>query len=154
MIIKAISPLFRYDGEPSVSNGIMYQLPSSHLFIHRVPAKLSCRVYALWNKLLPATALVSSWLLTDLTGSAQHWFSGRYAVSPPLLVFCWLGLSPRLLQVPFQNPAQLQMLLELSRILESFFPAVYAATLCTLSGYRISFISFSGSYFFPVFSIV
>lgn len=58
MIIKAISPLFRYDGEPSVSNGIMYQLPSSHLFIHRVPAKLSNRVYALWRILLPATALV------------------------------------------------------------------------------------------------
>ena len=72
MIIKAISPLFRYDGEPSVSNGIMYQLPSSHLFIHRVPAKLSNRVYALWSKLLPATALVYLWLLTDLTGSAQH----------------------------------------------------------------------------------
>ena len=72
MIIKAISPLFRYDGEPSVSNGITYQLPSSHLFIHRVPAKLSNRVYALWSKLLPATALVYLWLLTDLTGSAQH----------------------------------------------------------------------------------
>ena len=29
-----------FDGEPSMSNGIMCQLPSSHLFIHRVPAKL------------------------------------------------------------------------------------------------------------------
>ena len=44
MIIKAISPLFRYDGEPSVSNGIMYQLPSFHLFIHQVLTKLSNRV--------------------------------------------------------------------------------------------------------------
>ena len=42
--IKAIIPLFNYDGEPSVSNGIAYQLPSSHLFIHRVTAKLSNRV--------------------------------------------------------------------------------------------------------------
>ena len=42
--IKAIIPLFNYDGEPSVSNGILYQLPSSHLFIHWVPAKLSNRV--------------------------------------------------------------------------------------------------------------
>jgi len=42
--IKAIIPLFSYDGEPSVSKGIMSQLPSSHLFIHRVPAKLSYRV--------------------------------------------------------------------------------------------------------------
>ena len=32
--IKAIIPLFNYDGEPSVSNGIVYQLPSSHLLIH------------------------------------------------------------------------------------------------------------------------
>ena len=42
--IKAISPLNNYEDEPSVSNGILYQLPSSHLFIHRVPAKLSNRV--------------------------------------------------------------------------------------------------------------
>ena len=82
MIIKAMFPLFRYDGEPSVSTGIMSQLPSSHLFIHWVPAKLSCRVYALWRILLPATALVCVWLFTDLTGSVQHSFSGRYAVPP------------------------------------------------------------------------
>lgn len=33
-----------YDGEPSVSKGIVFQLPSSHLSIHRVSAKLSNRV--------------------------------------------------------------------------------------------------------------
>ena len=38
--IKAIFPLLNYDDEPSVSKGIVSQLPSSHLFIHRVPAKL------------------------------------------------------------------------------------------------------------------
>lgn len=42
--IKAISPLNNYEDEPSVSNGILYQLPSSHLFIHWVPTKLSNRV--------------------------------------------------------------------------------------------------------------
>ena len=42
--IKTTIPLFNYDGEPSVSNGILYQLPSSHLFIHWVPTKLSNRV--------------------------------------------------------------------------------------------------------------
>ena len=42
--IKAIIPLFSYDGEPSVPNGIVFQLPSSHLFIHWVPTKLSIRV--------------------------------------------------------------------------------------------------------------
>lgn len=39
--IKAIFPLLLYDGEPSVPNEIVSQLPSSHLFIHRVPTKLS-----------------------------------------------------------------------------------------------------------------
>ena len=39
--IKAIFPLLLYDGEPSVPNEIASQLPSSHLFIHRVPTKLS-----------------------------------------------------------------------------------------------------------------
>lgn len=38
--IKAIFPLLNYDDEPSVSKGIVSQLPSSHLSIHRVPAKL------------------------------------------------------------------------------------------------------------------
>ena len=42
--IKTTIPLFNYDGEPSVSNGIMYQLPSFHLFIHQVLTKLSNRV--------------------------------------------------------------------------------------------------------------
>ena len=42
--IKAIIPLNNYEDEPSVSNGILYQLPSSHLFIHWVPTKLSNRV--------------------------------------------------------------------------------------------------------------
>lgn len=39
--IKAIFPPLNYGGEPSVSTGIGSQLPSSHLSIHRVPAKLS-----------------------------------------------------------------------------------------------------------------
>ena len=79
---KGYFPLFRYDGEPSVSTGIVSQLPSFHLFIHWVPAKLSYRVYALWSVLLPATALVCFGLLTDLIGSVQHYFSGRCAVLP------------------------------------------------------------------------
>ena len=64
--MKAINPLFNYDGEPSVSKGIVSQLPSSHLSIHQVPAKLSYRVQALRRELPPATALVCLWyLLTD-----------------------------------------------------------------------------------------
>ena len=42
--IKAIFPPINYGGEPSVSMGIVSQLPSSHLSIHRVPAKLTYRV--------------------------------------------------------------------------------------------------------------
>lgn len=56
--IKAIFPLINYDDEPSVSTGILTQLPSSHLSIHRVLTKLLTEVLASWNKLLPATALI------------------------------------------------------------------------------------------------
>ena len=35
-----------YDGEPSVSHGVAPQLPSYHLFIHRVPVKLQSGVTA------------------------------------------------------------------------------------------------------------
>ena len=46
-------------GEPSVSNGIAYhQLASSHLFIHRVPAKLSNRVMPYGT---PSAGYSSSW---------------------------------------------------------------------------------------------
>ena len=44
LLYKGYKSSVNYDGEPSVSNGIVYQLPSSHLFIHWVPAKLSNRV--------------------------------------------------------------------------------------------------------------
>lgn len=76
----------------------------------------------------------------------------------PLAGLLMTGMIPfsRLFRVPFQNPAQHQTFLKLSRILEFFFSDLfdYAAAVCTLSGYRISFNSFSGSYGFPVFSIV
>ena len=85
MIIKAISPLFRYDGEPSVSNGIVYQLPSSHLLIHRVPAKLSNRVIALRSELLQATALVCILILLTSSFHRVRLFRGRI----PCFIFCW-----------------------------------------------------------------
>ena len=44
LLYKGYKSSVNYDGEPSVSNGIVYQLPSSHLLIHRVLAKLSNRV--------------------------------------------------------------------------------------------------------------
>ena len=44
LLYKGYKSSVNYDGEPSVANGIVSQLPSSHLSIHRVPAKLSNRV--------------------------------------------------------------------------------------------------------------
>ena len=42
--MKAIFPPINYGGEPSVTIGIVSQPPSSHLSIHRVPAKLENEV--------------------------------------------------------------------------------------------------------------
>ena len=44
LLYKGYKSSVNYDGEPSVSKGIVSQLPSSHLLIHRVLAKLSNRV--------------------------------------------------------------------------------------------------------------
>lgn len=88
-VYKGYSFSVNYDGEPSVSNGIVSQLPSSHLFIHRVPAKLSNGVYAPRSKLLPATALVCKLTLTDLTRhlGGTDFISGRYAIFCHVSVF-------------------------------------------------------------------
>ena len=68
--IKAIFPPINYDDEPSVSKGIMSQLPSSHLFIHRVQAKLLNSVYSLRKKPMPATALIFHLIVTDRASHA------------------------------------------------------------------------------------
>ena len=44
LLYKGYKSSVNYDGEPSVSNGLVAQLPSSHLFIHRVLTKLSYEV--------------------------------------------------------------------------------------------------------------
>ena len=69
--IKAISPPINYGGEPSGSIGIVSQLPSSHLSIHRVPAKLSNRVmpYGMYScrlRLLFIVLLLTGCLLAAL----------------------------------------------------------------------------------------
>ena len=84
--IKAIFPPINYGGEPSVPTGILSQLPSSHLSIHRVPAKLtnrvmpygenSCRlrllfvVGSLLTGFLP-TVLINQWTLHRLIPPCQ-----------------------------------------------------------------------------------
>ena len=85
MLYKGYKSSVNYDGEPSVSNGIVYQLPSSHLLIHRVPAKLSNRVIALRSELLQATALVYILILLTCPFRRVRIFRGRF----PCFVTCW-----------------------------------------------------------------
>ena len=74
----AIFPLLFYGSEPSVSNGILSQLPSSHLSIHRVPAKLFYGVMLHGKSFLPATALFLIELsLTRFPYSSTDRISGR-----------------------------------------------------------------------------
>ena len=77
LLYKGYKSSVNYDGEPSVSNGIVYQLPSSHLLIHRVPAKLSNRVIALRSELLQATALVYILILLTWLLHRGRIFRGR-----------------------------------------------------------------------------
>ena len=75
MNIKAIFPLFNYGGEPSVSKGIVSQLPSSHLLIHWVPAKLSNGVMPHGENSCQLQLLfLFDYLLTYL-GITQHCFA-------------------------------------------------------------------------------
>ena len=106
----------------------------------------SCRLQLLF---------VFDYLLTCLVPHSTHSVDATLCL--PLVGLLMTGIPfPRLLRGPFQNPAQYQTFLQLSRILEFFFSDLfdYAAAVCTFSGYRISFNSFPGSYGFPVFSIV
>ena len=154
MIIKAVFPLFRYDGEPSVSNGIMYQLPSSHLFIHRVPAKLSYRVYALGG----FSCRLQLLFVLDyfLTWSVPH--STDFVDAPLCLPFAGLLLTGIICPVSFgfrsRTLLSSRCFWNSAGFWNPSFLVVYATAVCTVSGYRISFSSFSESYGFPVFSIV
>ena len=86
LLYKGYKSSVNYDGEPSVSNGITYQLPSSHLLIHRVLAKLSNRVIALRSKLLQATALVCILILLTCPFHRVRIFRGRITLFLYLLV--------------------------------------------------------------------
>ena len=100
LLYKGYKSSVNYDGEPSVSNGIVYQLPSSHLLIHRVPAKLSNRVIALRSELLQATALVCILILLTCSFHRVRLFRGRI----PCFIFCWSSCLCRkcfLLFLPF-----------------------------------------------------
>lgn len=86
LLYKGYKSSVNYDGEPSVSKGIVSQLPSSHLLIHRVLAKLSNRVIALRSKLLQATALVCILILLTCPFHRVRIFHGRITLFLYLLV--------------------------------------------------------------------
>ena len=77
--IKAIFPLINYDDEPSVSMGIMSQLPSFHLLIHRVPAKLFIRVMPYGENFCQLQLLFDFDFLTLPAGMFTD-FSGRVSM--------------------------------------------------------------------------
>ncbi len=106
--IKACPPLSTMMVNLPCLWGSVSQLPSSHLFIHRVPAKLLFGVYAPWNKSLPATALVCTWIITDLplaSDGAEH-VSGRFTSLILRRSVSLRSNSPRYVFGSFQNPAR------------------------------------------------
>ena len=83
----------------------LYQLPSSHLFIHRVLAKLSNRIYVLRRVLLQATALVWSLIFTDQFLPARYGFSVDAAPAFSCWSLCWChGLTTPSLSGFFPEP--------------------------------------------------
>lgn len=95
------------NGEPSVSNGVMPQLPSFHLFIHRVPAKLLNGIWVPRKIPLPATALVFYLIVTDQTCPMMVLIDSVDALPPQILI----GLSadaadfqPHHVRVSFPEP--------------------------------------------------
>ena len=107
LLYKGYKSSVNYDGEPSVSKGIVSQLPSSHLLIHRVPAKLSNRVIALRSELLQATALVYILILLTCPFHRVRIFRGR--ITPPRFAGLCDDAVPLVLhryRVSFQNPAR------------------------------------------------
>ena len=78
-LVKAVFPLSAMMVNLPCLKGSLPQLPSSHLFIHRVPAKLLRGVSAPWKNTLPATALVCRFEFTDLplVSDGAELLSGR-----------------------------------------------------------------------------
>jgi hypothetical protein len=139
--------------------GSLSQLPSSHLFIHRVPAKLSNRVYALRSKLLPATALV--FVNLDGSGTAFLWWT-ELSVDAPIVVFAdrfvrISGFFIRSLRVTIQNPTRPTPLSrDPGRVLECcllrFSYLINLPSGASLPGVRYLTAFFAGSYLSPVVS--
>ena len=138
--------------------GSLSQLPSSHLFIHRVPAKLSNRVYALRRVFLPATALV--FVNLDGSDTASLWWTDDQWTHPSSLLPVSLcgyqdsssavyGLLSRTLSDSCLTCHKSDRVLEYCLFL--LIPCPHQPAICSCaSWYIMSDLIFSGSYFTPV----
>ncbi len=87
--------------------GSVSQLPSSHLFIHRVPTKLSNGIFVPRRVLLLATAPVCEWIITgsaDLTQTCRL-SGGRDTVCT--VSGSSAGVNTPFSGFPIQNPARI-----------------------------------------------
>ena len=157
MLYKSYFPSANYDDEPSVSKGIVSQLPSSHLFIHRVPAKLldrvmpygkyRCRLQLLFLLIVTDHAFSVAVLIHSVDAFPPQTPSGLFPDNVFLIDIVYGFL--------FQNPANFPTLAEPWQSSGYLFFTFYATDdNVFLPGRLISFSNFSGSYFTPVFRIV
>ena len=119
LLYKGYKSSANYDGEPSVSKGIVSQLPSSHLSIHRVPAKLSNRVMPYGENYCKLQLLFVFFDFTDLPapqGTDIPWtltlprFAGHCDDAAPVALHRY--------QVSFQNPARSRKNPKTGKVLE------------------------------------
>ena len=114
---------------------ILSQLSSSHLFIHRVLAKLSNRVVPYGVNYRKLQLLFVVWFLLTLWFCKVRFPADAY----PASLNQSFRYDPRSMdlgqRVPFQNPAQFQKFLNLSRILEYCFALYFLCSQAFLPGF-------------------
>lgn len=108
LLYKGYKSSVNYDGEPSVPNGIVYQLPSSHLLIHWVLAKLSNRVMPYGENYCKLQLLFVYWFYWpahSAQGTDIPWthYPASFSWS---LWWCNTSVVLHRYRVSFQNPAR------------------------------------------------
>ena len=136
------------------------QLPSSHLSIHRVPAKLAYRVMLHGEYSCRLQLLFAYWIVTDQASLRQHW-SDQWTLAAfvPSCLFMLISYILRYrLQVPSPEPCPASRLsLTVRQGSEIFvqyylllFVCLHHAAWAAFWGLLISCSIFAGSYFVPV----
>jgi len=135
----------------------MYQLPSSHLFIHRVPAKLSNRVMPYGENFCQLQLLFVLILLTYSLFKVLI-ISGRFTLLRSVDHVVDAVFLLHHYRISFQNPARFQNTLEPSKVLDLCFyqssSFTYAASTSCLLGRLMSINIFFGSYLTPLVRMV